>query len=72
LTPREYARLQGVRESFILPENTNKGYFAMGDAVCVPVIEFIAKQILNPLFDNYKMSNKAMDFSDKAKTAGML
>lgn len=51
LTPREYARLQGVRDSFILPENANKGYFAMGDAVCVPVIEFIAENILNPIYE---------------------
>ena len=45
LTPREYARLQGVRDSFLLPSNVNKGYFAMGDAVCVPVIEFISENI---------------------------
>ena len=51
LTPREYARLQGVRDSFILPDNANKGYFAMGDAVCVPVIEFIAEHILNPIYE---------------------
>lgn len=52
LTSREYARLQGVRDSFILPENDNKGYFAMGDAVCVPVIEYISKNILDFLFEN--------------------
>lgn len=50
LTPREYARLQGVRDCFKLPENANKGYFAMGDAVCVPVIEFISQNILDPLY----------------------
>lgn len=54
LTPREYARLQGVRDCFKLPQNANKGYFAMGDAVCVPVIEFIAQNILDPL---YQLSN---------------
>ncbi|MUM95585.1 DNA (cytosine-5-)-methyltransferase [Escherichia coli] len=53
LSPREYARLQGVRDSFILPENDNKGYFAMGDAVCVPVIEFIAKNIITPAYKRY-------------------
>lgn len=53
LTPREYARLQGVRDSFKLPENANKGYFAMGDAVCVPVIEFIAESILEPVYQQY-------------------
>lgn len=52
LTSREYARLQGVRDSFILPENENKGYFAMGDAVCVPVIEYISNNILDILFDS--------------------
>lgn len=50
LSPREYARLQGARDSFILPENANKGYFAMGDAVCVPAIEYLAKHVLIPTF----------------------
>lgn len=53
LTPREYARLQGVRDSFKLPNNLNKGYFAMGDAVCVPVIEYIAENILDKLYYAY-------------------
>lgn len=59
LTPREYARLQGVRDSFKLPSNNNKGYFAMGDAVCVPVIEYIANNILDPLYSVEDTSNKA-------------
>ncbi|AOF13669.1 TPA: DNA cytosine methyltransferase [Yersinia enterocolitica] len=50
LTPREYARLQGVRDTFLLPDNLNKGYFAMGDAVCVPAIEHLSKHVLLPLF----------------------
>lgn len=53
LTPREYARLQGVRDSFILPNNINKGYFAMGDGVCVPVIEFISENILDKIYEEY-------------------
>lgn len=53
LTPREYARLQGVRDSFILPDNVTKGYFAMGDAVCVPVIEYLAEYILSPIHKAY-------------------
>ena len=50
LTPREYARLQGVRDTFILPVNANKGYFAMGDAVCVPAIQYISEHILLPVY----------------------
>ena len=62
LTPREYARLQGVRDSFKLPNNSNTGYYAMGDAVCVPVIEFIAKNILDPLYElsESRISNKKL------------
>lgn len=50
LTPREYARLQGVRDDFRLPDNANKAYFAMGDAVCVPAIEFLSRHALTPTF----------------------
>lgn len=53
LTPREYARLQGVRESFELPENANKGYFAMGDAVCVPAIEYLSENVLLNLYGRH-------------------
>lgn len=60
LTPREYARLQGVRDCFKLPENANKGYFAMGDAVCVPVIEFISQNILDPLYQLSKAPKKLL------------
>lgn len=48
LTPREYARLQGVGDHFKLPSNDNQGYFAMGDAVCVPAVKFISDHILTP------------------------
>lgn len=51
LNPREYARLQGVRDSFLLPDNMNKSFFAMGDAVCVPVIAFLSNQILSPIYE---------------------
>lgn len=60
LTPREYARLQGVRDDFILPENDNKGYFAMGDAVCVPVIEYLADQVITPIFQHWKKSASSL------------
>ena len=59
LTPREYARLQGVRDSFKLPTNANKGYFAMGDAVCVPVIEYLSEHVLLPLYNRIVASNQS-------------
>ena len=50
MTPREYARLQGAPDSFPLPENRTQALFGFGDAVCVPVLEWIGRNILNPAF----------------------
>lgn len=48
LTPRECARLMGA-DDYVLPASSNQALFGFGDAVCVPVIEWIAKHYLNPL-----------------------
>jgi len=61
LTPREYARLQGVRDNFKMPLNANKGYFAMGDAVCVPVISHLSQHALVPLYKAYIEANSIMN-----------
>ncbi|MBD2328331.1 DNA (cytosine-5-)-methyltransferase [Alkalinema sp. FACHB-956] len=49
MTVREYARLQGVPDSYPLPRQSNRALTGFGDAVCVPVITWIAANILNPL-----------------------
>jgi len=49
MTPREYARLQGVPEDYPIPSHINQALTGFGDAVCVPVITWIASHILNPL-----------------------
>lgn len=52
MTPREYARLQGVRDDYKLAAVTeNKALFALGDAVCVPVIAWLARNYLRPLVE---------------------
>ncbi|MHB8059075.1 MAG: DNA mismatch endonuclease Vsr [Desulfuromonadaceae bacterium] len=48
LTPRECARLMGVGE-FTINVPQNQALFGFGDAVCVPVVEWIAENYLNPL-----------------------
>jgi site-specific DNA-cytosine methylase len=45
LTPREYARLQGFPESFQIPVSNCQAYKQFGNAVTVPVITAIGKQI---------------------------
>jgi DNA (cytosine-5)-methyltransferase 1 len=49
LTPRECARLQGVPDDFVIAVPSNKALFGFGDAVCVPVIEWLAEHYLTPV-----------------------
>lgn len=49
MTPREYARLQGVPDSYPIPLQINQALTGFGDAVCVPVVVWIAENVLNPL-----------------------
>lgn len=53
MTPREYARLQGVPDNYPLPRKVNQALTGFGDAVCVPVITWIGQHILNPLASNF-------------------
>ena len=49
MTPREYARLQGVTDQFDYSAVTDaQALFGFGDAVCVPVIEWLADHALVP------------------------
>lgn len=49
MTPREYARLQGVPDTYSILTNGVQALTGFGDAVCVPAISWIAKHVLNPL-----------------------
>lgn len=49
MTPREYARLQGAPEFELDAVSTVQQLFGLGDAVCVPVVAWIARSYLAPL-----------------------
>ena len=49
MTPLEYARLQGAGDLDLGSVTDNQALFALGDAVCVPVIRWIAQSYLKPL-----------------------
>lgn len=49
LAPREAARLMGVRDNYILPDNYNDAYHLMGDAVAVPAVKWLSEHLLKPL-----------------------
>ena len=49
MTPREYARLQGVSDEFDYSAVTDaQALFGFGDAVCVPVVTWLAQHVLVP------------------------
>ena len=48
LNPRECARLMGA-DDYEVAVPLNQALFGFGDAVCIPVIEWLAKYYLNPL-----------------------
>lgn len=53
MTPREYARLQGVPDKYPITVNGVQALTGFGDAVCVPAITWIGKNVLNPLVEKY-------------------
>ena len=49
MTPREYARLQGAPEGFDYSAVTEvQALYGFGDAVCVPVVDWLARHVLAP------------------------
>ena len=68
MTPREYARLQGAGD-YALPENTIQGLFGFGDAVCVPVIEWIDRNMLTPVFEVFRGRGSEIRKEKKKATA---
>jgi DNA (cytosine-5)-methyltransferase 1 len=58
MSAREYARLQGVPDTFTLNTTATKALFGMGDAVCVPMIEWIAVNCLSPLFQSESLGTE--------------
>lgn len=49
MTPREWARLQGYPETFKIPVSDAQAYKQFGNSVSVPVINAIAKEMINLL-----------------------
>jgi len=49
LSTREAARLMGLPDEYILPKKYNDAYHLAGDGLAVPVVRFLAKNILEPV-----------------------
>jgi len=75
LTPRECARLMGANR-YKIDVPLNQALFGFGDAVCVPVIRWIAKHYLNPLLEELSdtplplpTTRKSVSYSRPARTS---
>ena len=51
MTAREYARFQGVPDNFWIPENQVVGLHAFGEAVAVPVFEWLGDTVADAFAD---------------------
>ena len=49
ISSRETARLMGLSDEYILPDNYNEAYLLMGDGVVVPVVRYLADEIIEPI-----------------------
>lgn len=60
MTPREYARLQGAPEEFDYSAVTEvQALYGFGDAVCVPVVAWLAHHVLTPAVSSCAPRSKA-------------
>jgi len=61
MTPREYARLQGVPDKYKLDAvSPNQALFGLGDAVCVPAVAWVVREAVLPLLAHYGETAKTM------------
>jgi DNA (cytosine-5)-methyltransferase 1 len=58
LSPREAARLMGLPD-YILPDNYNEAYHLVGDGLAVPVVRFLAENLLEPILAASPATEKA-------------
>jgi len=49
VTPREAARLMGLPDSYRLPATATGALHVAGDGVAVPVVRWLARELLEPL-----------------------
>jgi DNA (cytosine-5)-methyltransferase 1 len=51
ISSRETARLMGLPDDYVLPENYNEAYHLTGDGVVVPVVRHLAEHIFEPVLN---------------------
>jgi DNA (cytosine-5)-methyltransferase 1 len=58
MTPREWARLQGFPDNFVIPVADASAYKQFGNSVAVPVIKALADAMIKHLDEYARRSRK--------------
>ena len=59
MSSRETARLMGLPDDYLLPNNYNEAYHLTGDGVVVPVVRFVANHVIEPVLLDATASQRA-------------
>lgn len=59
LSAREAARLMGLPDDYVLPKRYNDAYKLAGDGVAVPVVAWLARQVLEPSLEGARSEEAA-------------
>ena len=59
ISSRETARLMGLPEEYVLPDNYNEAYHLTGDGVVVPVVRFLAEHVIEKVLPPRLISREA-------------
>ncbi|MBK8191152.1 MAG: DNA cytosine methyltransferase [Vampirovibrionales bacterium] len=59
LSSREAARLMGLPDVYRLPPRYNEAYHLLGDGVAVPVVDHLARHLLQPLLQGHHVASDA-------------
>ena len=59
ISSRETARLMGLPDEYVLPDNYNEAYHLTGDGVVVPVVRYLAEHIVEPVIAHANSSRQA-------------
>ncbi len=52
MTPREWARLQGFPDNYIIAVSDAQAYKQFGNSVAIPAVQSIAEQIIDRIKDS--------------------
>jgi DNA (cytosine-5)-methyltransferase 1 len=67
LSPKEAAKLMGLRSSYKLPPQYEVAFRVLGDGVVVPAVAFLRSKILEPLLRSSKKAGRGRKFREKMR-----